>query len=37
MGRASNPRAVFVFVSDMNGRQLSAGFHLLVICPEGFA
>jgi hypothetical protein len=37
MGRASNPRAVFVFVSDMNGRQLSAGFDLVVICPEGFA
>jgi hypothetical protein len=37
MGRADNPRAVFVFVSNMVGAPLSAGFHLVVVCPEGFA
>jgi hypothetical protein len=37
MGRANNPRAVFVFVSDLSGNPLAAGFHLVVICPEGFA
>jgi hypothetical protein len=37
MGRASNPRAVFVYVSDLTGSPLAAGFHLVVICPEGFA
>jgi hypothetical protein len=37
MGRANNPRAVFVFVSDLTGAPLAAAFHLVVICPEGFA
>jgi hypothetical protein len=37
MGRANNPRAVFVFVADMTGQPLSVGLHLVVICPEGFA
>jgi hypothetical protein len=37
MGRANDPRAVFVFVSDLTGAPIAAGFHLVVICPEGFA
>jgi hypothetical protein len=37
MGRANDPRAVFVFVSDLTGAPIAAGFHLMVICPEGFA
>jgi hypothetical protein len=37
MGRANNPRAVFVFVADLTGAPLAAGFHLVVTCPEGFA
>jgi hypothetical protein len=37
MGRATNPRAVFVYVADMTGQPLASGFHLVVICPEGFA
>jgi hypothetical protein len=37
MGRANNPRAVFVYVADMTGQPLAVGFHLVVICPEGFA
>jgi hypothetical protein len=37
MGRANDPRGVFVFVSDLTGAPIAAGFHLVVICPEGFA
>jgi hypothetical protein len=37
IGRASNPRAVFVYVSDMTGVPVGSGFHLVVLCPEGFA
>jgi hypothetical protein len=37
MGRPNNPRAVFVFVADLTGAPLAAGFHLVVICPEAFA
>jgi MscS family membrane protein len=37
MGRASNPRGVFVFISTLTGLPLAAPFHLVVICPEGFA
>jgi hypothetical protein len=37
MSRANDPRGVFVFVSDLTGAPLAAGFHLLVVCPEGFA
>jgi hypothetical protein len=36
-GRANNPRAVLVFMSDLQGDPLACGFHLLVVCPEGFA
>jgi hypothetical protein len=37
MGRASDPHAVLVCVSGMNGGPIAAGFHLIVICPEDFA
>ena len=37
MGRANNPRAVFVYVADPTGAPLASGFHLVVVCPEGFA
>jgi hypothetical protein len=37
MGRASNPRGVLVYTTDLAGNQLATGFHLLVVCPDGFA
>jgi hypothetical protein len=37
LGRVNNPRAVFVFVTDLTGAPLACGFHLVVLCPEGFA
>jgi hypothetical protein len=37
IGRASDPRAVLVYVADMQGDPFATGFHLLVICPDGFA
>ena len=37
MGRASDPRGVLVFITNQNGDPLSTGFHLLVVCPEGYA
>jgi hypothetical protein len=37
MGRATDPRGVLVFTSSLTGDQLDSGFHLLVICPEGYA
>jgi hypothetical protein len=37
MARANNPRAVFVFVTDLTGAPQACGFHLVVLCPEGFA
>jgi hypothetical protein len=37
MGRANNPRAVLVLTSDMTGSARAAGFHLVVICPDGYA
>jgi hypothetical protein len=36
-GRANNPRGVLVYTENLTGIALSSGFHLLVICPEGFA
>jgi hypothetical protein len=36
-GRATNPRGVLVYMSDLQGDPLACGFHLLVVCPEGFA
>jgi hypothetical protein len=37
IGRASEPRGVLVYTSGMNGNPLDVGFHLLVVCPEGYA
>jgi hypothetical protein len=37
MGRANNPRGVLVTIGDASGNPLDAGFHLLVVCPEGYA
>jgi hypothetical protein len=37
MGRASDPRGVLVFTTDLTGAPLATGFHLLVVCPEGYA
>jgi len=37
MGRASNPRGVLVFTTNQQGDPLATGFHLLVVCPEGYA
>lgn len=37
MGRSSNPRAVLVSMVDIQGNPLNMGFHLLVICPDGYA
>jgi hypothetical protein len=37
MGRASDPRGVLVFTTNQQGDPLSTGFHLLVVCPEGYA
>jgi hypothetical protein len=36
-GRASNPRSVLVCTANTQGENVSMGFHLLVVCPEGFA
>ena len=36
-GRATDPRGVLVYLSDLQGDPLACGFHLLVVCPEGFA
>jgi hypothetical protein len=37
MGRASNPRGVIVLTSNANAETVDMGFHLLVVCPEGYA
>jgi hypothetical protein len=37
VGRASDPRGVLVITSDSDGDQVNAGFHLLVVCPDGYA
>jgi hypothetical protein len=37
VGRANDPRGVLVYVTDTQGVSLNSGFHLLVICPEGYA
>jgi hypothetical protein len=37
MGRANDPRGVVVVTSDGMGNQQDAGFHLLVVCPDGYA
>jgi hypothetical protein len=37
IGRATDPRGVLVYMSSLEGDPLACGFHLLVVCPEGFA
>jgi hypothetical protein len=37
MGLASDPRGVLVYTSDLTGAPIATGFHLLVVCPEGYA
>jgi hypothetical protein len=37
IGRATDPHGVVVYMSNMAGGPLACGFHLLVVCPEGFA
>jgi hypothetical protein len=37
IGRATDARGVLVYITDLQGDPLAAGFHLLVICPDGFA
>jgi hypothetical protein len=36
-GRANNPRGVLVYTENLTGIAFSSGFHLMVVCPEGFA
>ncbi len=36
-GRAKNPRGVLVYTENLTGSSFDSGFHLLVVCPEGFA
>jgi hypothetical protein len=36
-GRATDPRGVLVYITGLEGDPLACGFHLLVVCPEGFA
>src|SRR5262245_60556244 len=36
-GRATNPRGVVVFTTNLTSDPIDCGFHLLVVCPEGFA
>jgi len=35
--RATEPNGVFVYIVDLTGNPLATGFHLLVVCPEGYA
>jgi hypothetical protein len=36
-GRSTNPRAVVVSTCNTLGENVDMGFHLLVVCPDGFA
>jgi hypothetical protein len=36
-GRTTDPRGVLVYITGLEGDPLASGFHLLVVCPEGFA
>jgi hypothetical protein len=36
-GRATNPRGVLVYTTNLSSDPIDCGFHLLVVCPEGFA
>jgi hypothetical protein len=37
MGRSTNPRAVVVSTANALGENVNMGFHLLVVCPDGYA
>jgi hypothetical protein len=37
MGRATDPHGVLVFTINQQGDPVATGFHLLVVCPEGYA
>jgi hypothetical protein len=36
-GRATNPRSVLVSTTSSQGENIGLGFHLLVVCPDGYA
>jgi hypothetical protein len=36
-GRATNPRSVLVATANAQGENVSMGFHLLIVCPDGYA
>jgi hypothetical protein len=36
-GRAIDPRGVLVYVTSLSGDPQDSAFHLLVICPDGYA
>jgi hypothetical protein len=36
-GRSNDPRGVLVSTSNTMGENVNMGFHLLVICPDGYA
>ena len=36
-GRCNNPRGVIVSTANAQGENVDLGFHLLVVCPDGFA
>jgi hypothetical protein len=35
--RATDPRGVLVYTTGLQGDPMASGFHLLVVCPEGYA
>jgi len=37
VGLASDPRGVLVYMTEASGDPINTGFHLLVVCPEGYA
>ncbi len=37
IGFAPDPRGVLVYMTDTTGNPINTGFHLLVVCPEGYA
>jgi len=36
-GRATDPRGVLVYITSMSADPQDTAFHLLVLCPEGYA
>jgi hypothetical protein len=37
IGRATDPRGVLIYATDMQGDPTDVGIHLLVLCPDGYA